>query len=124
MLTPPLLHFKKSLLVITLLGLSVPSLADAFIGRISGVDCAEYGHLCPLNKFEQHITEERHFVLLTGTKAFHHLSGIKRDTLLRYVSKRVIVMGELDQESNHINVTELQVQQGERLGHYESVWQK
>ena len=124
MLTPPLRHFKKSLLVITLLGMSAHCVADAFIGQISGIDCAEYGHLCPLTKFEQHITEERHFVLLSGEKLFYHLSGISRDTLIRYVSQRVIVIGELDKERQYINVTELQVQQGERLGHYESVWQK
>ncbi len=110
--------------IITLLGLSLNCLSDSFIGQISGIDCAEYGHLCPFKKFEQHISEEKQFVLLTTEKHFFHLSGISRDTLLRYVSKRVIVIGELNKEKNEVNVTQLQVQQGEGLGHYESVWQK
>ena len=122
--TPFVIPIKKILAAFILFSVSLNGLADAFVGQISGADCAEHGHLCPLEKFEQHISGEKHFVLLTGNKQFFNLSGISRDILLRYVSKRVIVIGELDKQTNQVNVSELQVQQGEGLGHYESVWQQ
>ena len=109
---------------ICLLGLSTLSWSDAFIGQISGANCAEYGHLCPLEKFEQHLSDENSFALLTGDKQYFLLTGISRDILLRYVSRRVIIIGQLNQDKNSINVSELQVQQGESLGHYESIWQQ
>jgi len=109
---------------ICLLGLNSLSWSDAFIGQISGANCAEYGHLCPLEKFEQHLSDENSFALLTGNKQFFLLTGISRDILLRYVSRRVIIIGQLNPDKNSINVSELQVQQGESLGHYESIWQQ
>ena len=122
MLTQCLFRIKKIMACFAMLTLSFHCLADSFIGQISGIDCAESGHLCPLEKFEQHLSQEHQFVLLTSQKHFLHLDGISRDILLRYVSKRVIVIGELNKDKQRVQVTELQVQQGEGLGHYESVW--
>lgn len=115
---PPIFIF------ITLFGLSPLTWSDAFIGQISGANCAEYGHLCPLEKFEQHLSEEHSFALLTGDKQYFLLTGISRDILLRYVSRRVIIIGQLNKNKNTIKVSELQVQQGESLGHYESIWRQ
>ena len=122
--SPFFVHIKQALAFFMLLSVSLNGLADAFIGQVSGADCAKHGHLCPLEKFEQHFSDEKHFVLLTSNQQFFHLSGISRDILLRYASKRVIVIGELDKEKIQVEVSELQVQQGEGLGHYESVWQR
>lgn len=79
--------------------------------------------MCPTDKFEQHISDEPQFVLLDADKRFYLLGNISRDTLVRYVSNRVIIAGTLNETGNRINVTELKVLRGDALSHYESVWQ-
>ena len=102
---------------------SVPVAAESYAGQIVGVDCARDGQLCPTDKFEQHISDEPQFVLLDADKRFYLLGNISRDTLVRYVSNRVIIAGTLNETGNRINVTELKVLRGDALSHYESVWQ-
>ena len=108
--------------LLTLALLSVRLSADSFAGRIVGLNCAENGHLCPLKKFEQHISEEPKFVLFGANKKFYLLNNISRDTLVRYVSNRIVIIGTLDEKTNTIRATELQVLRGDALARYESVW--
>ncbi len=75
------------------------------------------------HKFEQHISQETEFVLLSPVDDIYRLSGISRDTLVRHANKKVIINGTIDTDSHSIKVQQLQVQLGNGLGRYESVWQ-
>ncbi len=97
--------------------------ADAIQGQIVGLDCAKHGHLCPLQQFESHISQEKDFILLTPNKGVYMLLGISRDTLVRHVNKKVIISGTLEPNSHSIKVQQLQVQLGHGLSRYESIWQ-
>ena len=103
--------------------LSFEAFGAPFEGRIVGLDCAKHGYLCPLHKFEQHISQETEFVLLSPVDDIYRLSGISRDTLVRHANKKVIINGTIDTDSHSIKVQQLQVQLGNGLGRYESVWQ-
>ncbi len=103
--------------------LSHSVLSDSIQGQLVGLDCAKHGHLCPLLQFEQHISEEASFVLLTPDEGSYTLSNISRDTLVRHVNKKVIVSGTLNTDDHSIEVQQLQVQLGHGLSRYESVWQ-
>jgi len=102
--------------------LSLPTWSEAIQGQLVGLDCAEHGHLCPVRQFEQHISQETAFVLLTADKKFYTLSNIGRDTLVRHVNKKVIISGTLQPDHHSIKVQQLQVQLGHGLSRYESVW--
>ncbi len=111
------------LLTTLLLLLCFEASSTPFEGRIVGFDCAKHGSLCPLHKFEQHISQEPDFVLLSPANDTYGLSGISRDTLVRHVNKKVIINGTIDADSHSIKVQQLQVQLGNGPGRYESVWQ-
>ncbi len=105
-----------------LFSFSLTAFSDAFQGQIVGLDCAKHGHLCPVRQFEQHISQESAFALLTADKKFYTLSNIGRDTLVRHVNKKVIISGTLQPDDHSIKVQQLQVQLGHGLSRYESVW--
>ena len=114
--------FKFGLMAGLLCSLSLTALGEAIQGQLVGLDCAEHGHLCPVRQFEQHISQETAFVLLTADKKFYTLSNIGRDTLVRHVNKKVIISGTLQPDHHSIKVQQLQVQLGHGLSRYESVW--
>ena len=103
--------------------LSYGAWGESFEGQIVGLDCAQHGTLCPLNQFEQHISQESDFVLLTSNKQMYRLVNISRDTLVRHVNKKVIISGTPHADGHSIKVQQLQVHLGHGLSRYESVWQ-
>jgi len=99
-------------LVILLLGvvLSVPLLVNAaeFTGQVVGHSCAHIAKLCPLEGLEAHLAMEPDFVLYDETDGTYvYLHNLPRDSKVRHALKHVTVIGELDEHSNAISVSEL-----------------
>ena len=99
-------------LVILLLGVvfSVPLLVNAaeFTGQVVGHSCAHHAKLCPLEGLEAHLAMEPDFVLYDESDGTYvYLHNLPRDSKVRHALKNVTVIGELDEHSNAISVSEL-----------------
>jgi len=101
----------KSLVMFLLsAALVMPVLVSAaeFKGQVVGHSCAHHAELCPLKGLEAHLAMEPDFVLVDETDGTYvYLHNLPRDSKVRHALKHVTVIGELDEHSNAISVSEL-----------------
>jgi len=75
---------------------------------VVGHSCANDAKLCPLEGLEAHLAMEPDFVLVDETDGTYvYLHNLPRDSKVRHALKNVTVIGELDEHSNAISVSEL-----------------
>ena len=103
---------KIKFLVMFLLSaaLVMPVLVSAaeFTGQVVGHSCANDAKLCPLEGLEAHLAMEPDFVLVDESDGTYvYLHNLPRDSKVRHALKNVTVIGELDEHSNAISVSEL-----------------
>jgi len=103
-------RFKPIVTILLGAVFAMPLLVNAaeFKGQVVGHSCANDAELCPLKGLEAHLAMEPDFVLVDETDGTYvYLHNLPRDSKVRHALKNVTVIGELDEHSNAISVSEL-----------------
>jgi len=103
-------RFKPIVTILLGAVFAMPLLVNAaeFTGQVVGHSCANDAKLCPLEGLEAHLAMEPDFVLVDETDGTYvYLHNLPRDSKVRHALKNVTVIGELDEHSNAISVSEL-----------------
>ncbi len=90
--------------------LVIPVLVSAakFTGQVVGHSCAQHAKLCPLTGLEDHLAMEPYFVLVDESDGTYvYLHNLPKSAKVRHVLKKVTVVGEFDEKSNAVAVTEM-----------------
>lgn len=88
----------------------MPLLVNAaeFTGQVVGHSCAHHAKLCPLEGLEEHLAMEPDFVLVDETDGTYvYLHNLPRDSKVRHALKKVTIIGEMDEKSSGIAVTDM-----------------
>ncbi len=103
----------KTLMMILLgTALVMPVLVSAaeFTGQVVGHSCTSHAKLCPLEGHEEHLAMGPDFVLVDESDGTYvYLHNLPRDLKVRHALKKVTVIGEMNETSNGIAVTEMVV---------------
>ncbi|WP_275098542.1 hypothetical protein [Sedimenticola hydrogenitrophicus] len=102
---------KRFLWIWPILLVLVPAtgLADRIEGRLNGLACASRGEVCPTDKDDPHVLLERDFVIQTEDGKIFYITNMDWNTKLRYVLRKVRVVGKFSERSSAIAADEFWV---------------
>ena len=113
---------KISILAVMMTLLITPSAmakSSMVEGTIQGFTCLTHGKVCPVDRFDPHLTVEQNFVLVDMEKGYHFLPNLDRSILARNIHQKARVTGHVDPKYNSVEVEKFEVM---KKGSWEEIW--
>lgn len=88
-------------------------------GTIQGFTCLTHGKVCPVDRFDPHLSVENNFVLVGMDKGYHFMPNLDQSILARNIHKKARITGNVNPKYKAVDVKKVEIFNN---GSWREVW--